>query len=108
MIKRYLVALVVVALLGSWSLGQTADKDRWTVDDIVQCEQAGDFQISPDCRWVVWTRSAPDKEKGEFVSNLIRGSLLQKEEIELTRGTESCHNAKWSPDGRHIAFLTSR
>src|SRR5262249_37887049 len=31
-----------------------------------------------------------------------------KEEIELTRGTESCHSPKWSPDGRHITFLTTR
>jgi Tol biopolymer transport system component len=106
--KQYLAALAAVALLGSFAPGQTTEKDRWTVDDIVQCEQVGDFQISPDCRWVVWTKNVPDKEKGEFVSNLVRAGLRQKEEIELTRGTESCHDPKWSPDGRHLAFLTAR
>jgi dipeptidyl aminopeptidase/acylaminoacyl peptidase len=84
------------------------EKNPWTVDDIVQCERAGGFQMSPDCRWVVWTRSVADKEKGEFVSNLVRSSLTGKEEIDLTRGTESCNNPKWSPDGRYVAFLTSR
>jgi dipeptidyl aminopeptidase/acylaminoacyl peptidase len=111
MTKRYLAALAAVALLGALALGQTPTlpgSGQWTVEDIVQCEQVGELQISPDCRWAVWTKSVADKEKGEFVSNLVRASLAQKEEIELTRGAESCHNPKWSPDGRHVAFLTSR
>jgi dipeptidyl aminopeptidase/acylaminoacyl peptidase len=86
----------------------TPKEDRWTVDDLVNCERAGDLQISPDCRWVVWTKSVADKEKGEFLSNLVRSSLTEKEEIDLTRGMESCTNPKWSPDGRYLAFVTSR
>src|SRR5262249_35712161 len=81
---------------------------RWTVDDVLLAERAGEFDISPDCRWVVWTKSLPDKDKGEPISNLMRSSLTVSHEIELTRGTENCSSPKWSPDGQLIAFLTTR
>jgi dipeptidyl aminopeptidase/acylaminoacyl peptidase len=113
MTKQFLTASTAVVLLIASGRAQSPkpalpEKEPWTPDDIVQAERATDFQISPDCRWVVWTRSVADKDKGEFISNLVRASLTEKQEIDLTRGMESCHDPKWSPDGRHIAFLTTR
>jgi dipeptidyl aminopeptidase/acylaminoacyl peptidase len=71
-------------------------------------ELAGSFQISPDGRWAVWVKNVADKEKNGRVTNLILSSLTEKREIELTRGSESSANPKWSPDGQLIAFVTSR
>jgi dipeptidyl aminopeptidase/acylaminoacyl peptidase len=85
-----------------------ADKTRWTVDDVLMTEAATGFQISPDCRWVVWVKAVHDKDKGERVSNLMRSSLSDKQEIELTRGSDSCTAPRWSPDGKLVAFLTAR
>src|SRR5215470_17390517 len=66
------------------------EKARWTVDDVITSESASGFEISPDCRYVVWVKSAQDKDKGSRVSNLIRSSLTDKEHVELTRGPISC------------------
>jgi dipeptidyl aminopeptidase/acylaminoacyl peptidase len=85
-----------------------ADKTRWSIDDVVLSEKATEFQIAPDCRHVVWVKTAQDKDKGSRLSNLMRSSLKEKEEIELTRGAESCTSPRWSPDGKLVAFLTSR
>ena len=72
----------------------------WTVDDVIQSEQASEFHISPDCRWVIWTKSTPNLDKSEMISQLMRSSLTSDEVCELTRGNDSCTNPRWSPDGK--------
>jgi dipeptidyl aminopeptidase/acylaminoacyl peptidase len=99
-------ALVICAL---FPLSATAElKSKWTVDDVLMSEAATGFQLAPDCRHVVWVKRVHDKDKGERVSNLIRSSLTDKEEIALTRGPDSCTNPRWSLDGKRIAFVTDR
>lgn len=80
----------------------------WTADDIITAEQGSEMQVSPDCRWAVWVKSIGDKEKDRNISNLILSSLTGKKEIQLTRGALSSSDAKWSPDGQYISFITSR
>ncbi|MGH7223693.1 MAG: S9 family peptidase [Gemmataceae bacterium] len=47
----------------------------------------------------------PDKEGGEEVGQLVRLDLTTGRETILTRGPEGCLHPRWSPDGRHLAFL---
>lgn len=85
---------------------QTASK--WTAEDITTAEQASSVRISHDSRWAVWVKSVGDKERDKNISNLMLSSLTESKEIQLTRGTDGVSNPKWSPDGQHVAFVTSR
>jgi dipeptidyl aminopeptidase/acylaminoacyl peptidase len=80
----------------------------WQPEDLIQIESAGQFRISPDAKWVVWVKSTPDKEKDGHVSNLLLSSLIEKKEIQLTRGTETHSQPRWSPDGEIISFMSTR
>jgi dipeptidyl aminopeptidase/acylaminoacyl peptidase len=81
---------------------------RWTVDDFIAPEQADGFRISPDAQWVVWVKKVPDADKDESVSQLFLSSLKERNEIQLTRGSNKDEAPCWSPDGRLVAFLSDR
>src|SRR5574340_472750 len=81
---------------------------KWTVDDVLMAERADQLTLSRDGKFAVWVKSQMDKEKGESVSNLGLKNLADDYEVELTRGTDSNTSPRISPDGRRIAFLSTR
>src|SRR5215207_6540688 len=81
---------------------------RWTPEDVVNQESATDWQFAPDGKSAVWVKTSPDKDRNEHVGHLFRTDLVTLRQTQLTRGPEGCTSPRWSPDGKHLAFLTSR
>jgi dipeptidyl aminopeptidase/acylaminoacyl peptidase len=97
--------LLISALLVAAGLSAA---EKWTVDDILFQERAGGPELSRDGKFAVYTKTKMDREKGEAVTHLYLKYLDDDAEIQLTRGQDSAQSPKISPDGRKIAFLTSR
>src|SRR5271168_1434214 len=87
-----------------------AGKELWKPEDFIFSESVGQYRISPDAKWLVWVKSAGDKDKDKDArfSNLYLSSLTESREIALTRGTDQTNQPRWSPDGEKIAFLSTR
>ena len=85
----------------------SSKKNRWTAEDVVYQEDAGQFLIAPDGRFALWVKGTADKEKDLRVSNLYLSNLNDGKEVQLTRGTDEVSHPRWSPSGDTIAFLST-
>jgi dipeptidyl aminopeptidase/acylaminoacyl peptidase len=83
-------------------------KTPWKAEDVIFTESAGQFRISPDCKWVVWVKNVADKEKDRSLSTMYLTSLTEKKEIQLTYSEDAFVSPQWSPSGEIISFLSSR
>ena len=103
------VCLTVVALLRADDEKKFPPKiEPWTAEDIINAETIPQFRISPDGKWLAFTKSESDKEKDARISNIFLSSPTENREIQLTRGADTNSSFAWSPDGEWIAFLSTK
>ncbi len=65
-------------------------------------------RISPDGKWVAYEVSHTNWEANAFERELWLADAAGTQRVQLTSGKGSSFDAKWSPDGQWIAFLSTR
>jgi len=105
-----LLALVVLCLFSMSSVAQqpSAPPRPITIADYFQIREVHDPQISPDARWVAYTVTSPNVEKDKSESRIWMVASSGGEAIALTSESVSSSHARWSPDGKWLAFLSAR
>ncbi len=68
----------------------------------------GGASISPDGAWVLYSVSRPDVKEDKGHSDLWMVRWDGSQATQLTFGKEGASNARFSPDGKYISFLSSR
>ena len=102
-------ALVVCSASVTASPGPAPDTAKHPIgfDDLIKMHRVGEPQISPDGKWVAYTLTTPDMDANRNASNLWLVSTESGAPIQLT---QSGHDSSpvWSPDGKTLAFISSR
>ena len=103
-------SLIFSALLvaGTFSLFAQTAKPGLKSDDLNQLVRVGDPRVSPDGKQIVYTVSRVDTEDDKNVTELWMVDWDGSNNLQLTYGTESASSPQWSPDGRYLAFTSSR
>ncbi|MFB6229997.1 MAG: TolB family protein, partial [Salinibacter sp.] len=92
---------------------QSSDEGPWTVDHVLGQRSLEDVDIGPEGDRVLWVKETPDPEADETQSDVYltyRDNPHGGDSTATIRLTRTGNNEapRWSPDGHHIAFLSSR
>src|SRR5690606_34782153 len=100
--RRLRFSAVLLALLGLLPA-----QDRLTPELLWQMKRVGDPQISPDGSKVLYTVRTVDLPANRTSAQLYLIDLASGERRQLT-SVGSNSGGRWSPDGRRIAFVSTR
>ncbi len=106
-----LAALALVPALGAQAptaVAHSTPPRPFSLDDVVRVRDVREPQISPDGAWVAYTVSTADTAEDRNKSAVWMASWDGTRNVRLTTSKPGEDAPRWSPDGRWLAFLSSR
>jgi dipeptidyl aminopeptidase/acylaminoacyl peptidase len=101
-------ALAALALSLGAAPALAAQQRALTVDDLLALPVVGDPQLSPDGRRVAYTVTEYSLADNRGTTRIWLADLAGGAARRLTGGPGSDRQPRWSPDGRTLAFISTR
>jgi dipeptidyl aminopeptidase/acylaminoacyl peptidase len=103
--------IVILGILLCATLGlpaQSAGKKPISFDDFINIQRVTDLQLSPDGTRIAFVITVMDKSANRGLSDIWIVPSRGGEPRRLTSSPAADMNPRWSPDGRTIAFISTR
>jgi len=85
-----------------------AQRRAITFEDYIALKAVSDPQLSPDGKWVAYTVSTPSLQDNRNVARVWVADVATGRSRPLTGGPGSDRQPRWSPDGKTLAFISTR
>ena len=105
-----LIALVVASseFVPAQAQVQAPGGRHFTVEEMLKLRRVSDPQLSPDGRYVAYVVTDVSLEKNSRVNHLWVVPVAGGEPVPLVQTDKSDTSPRWSPDGKKLAFLSTR
>ena len=100
------LTLLAAAAVSAAAFGQA--KKPLSFDDFIKIKRVTDPQPSPDGTWIAFVVTAMDTEANRGNSDVWVVPTAGGEPRRLTASPGADNNPRWSPDGKKIAFVSTR
>ena len=91
------------------SLFTRAEKGKpFGVDQYLALNDISEISVSPEGDYVAYTVASNDLKKDEETSAVWMIPVVGGESIRMTAEGSNASTARWSPDGRYLAVISTR
>ncbi|HEX5705292.1 MAG TPA: S9 family peptidase [Pyrinomonadaceae bacterium] len=101
----FVVPLIIVTALAGFA--QSARRPL-KLDDLARFRNVGDPQISPDGQSIAYTVSTIDAKEDKSNTHIWLVAYDGSNDRQITFSNDSENAPRWSPDGKYLAFTSSR
>ncbi|MBZ5534875.1 MAG: S9 family peptidase [Acidobacteriia bacterium] len=106
--RKWVVFFFLCLLYISVAAPIVAAPRAFTIDDVYKIRPVREPQISPDGKWVAYVVSVPSLEKNRGNTDVWLTPSGGGEARQLTTSEKRDDTPRWSPDGKQLAFISTR